>query len=302
MAAIPFWRRHWTSCALACAVATGCSMTQETVHQDGSFITGGSGGYGQSNPDASSRFTHKVFSGAKGDKPSQKLQLAYGQFQERQGDIGEARKSYEQVLAQDAKSVDAIIGLARLDQVAGRTTEAEQGFQKAIRLDSRSGRALDALGQFYLEQQRWNEAAPTLAKAMQIDPSDKTYRFHYAVALAKSGQVEQSWPYLVDSVGLAAAHYNTGLILHERGNLAGAEEHFVAAILQNPRMEQAQRWLDEIRRDQQGKPQLTAGKAPSPANAISPVAHSVSRSPSAPPPSAPVGQNARQWEQWKNQK
>src|SRR4029077_15488810 len=108
----------------------------------------------------------------------------------------------------DTKSVDAVIGLARLDQLGGRTAEAEAGFQKAIRMEPRSGRTQDALGQFYVDQKRWDEAVATLQSAMAAAPEVKDYRFHYAIALAKSGQIEQAVPHLVDTVGPAAAHYN----------------------------------------------------------------------------------------------
>jgi hypothetical protein len=54
---------------------------------------------------------------------------------------------------------------------------------------------------------------------------------------------------LTELVGSAATHYNIGLVLQERGELAGAEDEFIAAILENPRMQQAQYWLNEVRRE-----------------------------------------------------
>src|SRR5262249_34492164 len=184
-------------------------------------------------------------------KPSPRLQLALAQFQEQRGFTVEARKSYEQVLAADAPSIEAIIGVARLDQLAGRPADAEAGFQKAIQMDPHSGRALDALGQYYAEQKRWNEALPLLQRALAAAPDDKAICFHYAVTLAKVGHIDQASPLLVESVGRAAAHYNIGLILHERGDLAASEEEFVAAIVENPRLEQAQYWLNQVRREQE---------------------------------------------------
>jgi tetratricopeptide (TPR) repeat protein len=233
-----------------CGFALGC--VTEQAKKDGSFVTGGPGQYGQPAPGAvvatSATKTNNTDSNY---TPSPRLQLALAQFQEQRGFTVEARKSYEQVLAADAKSTEAIIGLARLDQVAGRTADAEAGFQKAIQMDPRSGHALDALGQFYAEQKRWNEALPLLQRAQAAAPADKTIRFHHAITLARVGQIDQAVPLLVESVGPAAAHYNIGLILHERGDLAGSEEQFLAAILDNPRLEQAQYWLNQVRREQE---------------------------------------------------
>jgi tetratricopeptide (TPR) repeat protein len=233
----------------ACFAALGC-VTEQT--REGSFVTGGPGQYGQPAPGVPSVVNAKP--GDKTYKPPSKLQLAVANFQETRGWYDEARKSYEQVLAGDAKSVDAVIGLARLDQVAGRAAEAEAGFKKAVQMDGSSGKSLDALGQFYLEQKRLSEAVATLQRAL-ASPADedtaKLVRFHYGIALARTGQLDQATPHLVQAVGSAAAHYNIGLILHERGELAASEEEFGAAILENPRLKPAQHWFNVVRRERE---------------------------------------------------
>jgi tetratricopeptide (TPR) repeat protein len=227
----------------------GC-VTEHT--REGSFVTGGPGQYGQPAPGTTAA---KSRPSDKDDyKGTPKLQLAVANFQEARGYYDEARKSYEKVLATDAKSVDAVIGLARLDQVGGRTAEAEAGFKKAVQMDASSAHSLDALGQFYVAQKRLNEAVATMQRAVASAGDEETakqVRFHYGIALAKNGQVEQAAPYLVQAVGSAAAHYNLGLILHERGELAASEEEFIAAILENPRLPQAQHWLNLVRRERE---------------------------------------------------
>jgi Flp pilus assembly protein TadD len=233
-----------------CGFALGC-VTEQTK-KDGSFVTGGPGQYGQPAPGTpAAASATKAKNTDTNYKPSPKLQLALAQFQEQRGFTVEARKSYEQVLAADGRATEAIVGLARLDQVAGRTADAEAGFQKAIQMDPQSGYALDALGQFYAEQKRWNEALPLLQRAQAAAPSDKTIRFHHAITLARVGKIDQAVPILIEAVGPAAAHYNIGLILHERGDLAGSEEQFLAAIVENPRLEQAQYWLNQVHREQE---------------------------------------------------
>src|SRR5262245_11112922 len=232
----------WLVCL--CATALGC-VTQQTT-KDGSFTTGGPSQVGQA---AAAGEAAKPSTSKKDDAnftPSTRLQLALAQFQEQRGERVEARKSYEKVLAADSKSIEAVIGLARLDQVAGRTAQAEAGFQKAIQMDPQSARPIDALGQFYADQKRWNDALPLLQRAHNTDPTDKTITFHYGTALSRLGQFEQAVPLLVEAVGSAAAHYNLGLILYERGELAASQAQFVAAILENPRMEQAQFWANKV--------------------------------------------------------
>jgi len=238
--------------ALTAFAATGC-VTQETTRMDGSFKTGGSGQYGEPAPGSVSRsLAGRSSSNKKAEYvPPPNLLLSKAQYDEQHGFRDEARKSYEQVLAKNSKSIEAVIGLARLDQVAGRTVEAEAGFQKAIKMEPRSAPALDALGQFYVEQKRWNEATATLQKAMAAAPQEKAYQFHYGIALGKAGRVSEAVPLLVASVGSAATHYNIGVILHEQGDLAASEEEFASAVMENPRMQQAQQWLADVRRERE---------------------------------------------------
>jgi Tfp pilus assembly protein PilF len=195
---------------------------------------------------------------------------------EKQGNVSEARSAYTQVLAEDRKSIDALIGLARVDQLAGRSAEAEQGFLKAIRVAPKSSAAHGALGQFYADQSKWDQAVGAFQAAVQNAPNDNNRRHQLAVALAKSGKIEQALPHFAKTVGEAEAHYNIGLLLHEKGDLAAAETHFLAAATQNPQLSQAQYWLDEVRRDKQlrgviaqGPGAGTAGAAASPVSQVS---------------------------------
>ncbi|MGQ0637107.1 MAG: tetratricopeptide repeat protein [Planctomycetaceae bacterium] len=250
-----------------CALATGCVTTYETVQNKSTISSAGPGDYGQPVPQPSAGHSESGgwFAGWWNPKRKIKSQthLAYARHEEsmasqaaarhdreeQRAALAAARKAYEQVLADNEKSIDAIIGVARLDQVAGKTHDAEQGFLKAVRLDPNCGRAHDALGQFYADQKRWPEATQALQKAMAAEPDERSFQFHYAIALAKSGQVDAARPHLVESVGPAAAHYNLGVILHDQGYPTKAEEEFVAALVENPRLEQAQRWLKDLRRE-----------------------------------------------------
>jgi Tfp pilus assembly protein PilF len=180
---------------------------------------------------------------------SPKLRLAYARMMEKQGNVAEARSAYTQLLAEDRRSVDALVGLARVDQLAGRTAEAEQGFLKAIKIAPKAAVAHAALGQFYADQQKWDQAVGAFQTAVQQAPSDNNHRHQLAVALARSGKIEQALPHFTKTVGEAEAHYNVGLLLHEKGDVAAAETHFLAAVTQNPQLSQAQYWLDEIRRE-----------------------------------------------------
>lgn len=222
-------------------------------------------------------------------KDPAKTHLAYGKWQEQLGKLADARRSYERVLGEDPDSIEAVLGLARLDQLGGRTQEAELGFKKALKLKPNDPHALDALGQFYAAQQRWPEAIEALNAAMLAAPAESTYRFHLAVALAQSGDVESAMPHFVKTVGEAEARYNIGYILHQKGDLDGARRQYLQAVTLRPDLRQAQEMLDELVRDQQDK-LLAEGSQP-----LQRMSHSTARSGQATRAAVPRGTNAGHW-------
>jgi tetratricopeptide (TPR) repeat protein len=179
---------------------------------------------------------------------SPRLELALAEFQKRRGYYSEARNSYSRVLAGYPESIEAIIGLAKLDQIAGNVADAERGFLSAVQLEP-SAVSLGALGQFYLDQNRCDEAEPTLRGALSAAPENKTLLFYYGISLARSGQIEQAFPSLIKAVGSAAAQYNIGLILHERGDLAASEVRLAKSVAEDSKLEQAHYWLKKVRRE-----------------------------------------------------
>lgn len=245
---IPVMRRHWIIAGGKLLLAgslcawTGCAAPSMPRMSMPSFNTA---------------WMPKFGGNKEKDEAPPKVRLAWAALQERDGNLVAARTSYQMVLDQDPKSLDALLGLARLDYLANRPDEAEHGFKRAVALAPESPEPLDAIGQFYAEQQRWPEAISALNGAVERGPNEKAYRYHLAVALAKSGDVAESLPHFNQSVGIAEAHYNVGLILYEKGESAAAEEQFLQAVIKNPQLEQAQTWLDEIRREGEAKQVLS---------------------------------------------
>lgn len=188
-----------------------------------------------------------------GPEPEKTAELSFasGRWMESVGNLIEARRNYEDVLEEHPTHVDALLGLARIDQLAGRTHEAEQRFLSALRHEPNSPVVLHALGKFYESEQRWPEAADAFNKTMLAAPTENRYRQDLAVALVHTGDVNAARTHFVRTVGDAAAHYNIGLILHEIGREDAAEQQMLLAVTKQPDMQQAQYWLDEIRRERE---------------------------------------------------
>lgn len=179
------------------------------------------------------------------------LSLAYARWMEDVGNLVEARRHYTDVTESKPKNIEAVLGLARIDQLSGRPHEAEQGFLKALKMDENSAAAMHALGQFYASQERWPEAVTQLNRSMLSAPTEKKYRYDLAVALVHTGDVDTALSHFLRTVGDAEAHYNVGLILHKDGKLREAEAQMLLAVTRKPELHEAQYWLDEIRREQE---------------------------------------------------
>ena len=186
-------------------------------------------------------------------KDPDKFYVTHGQLQEKMGDMDSARNSYEVALGENPKSVEAVLGLARLDQVAGRKIEAEKGFQKALEMSPKDPQVRASIGQFYAAEKKWDQAIALLGEASKAAPADKNIRYQLGIAMASAGDYQAAMPHLIRAVGEAEAHYNIGYILRDRGELQASESQFLQAVLLKPEFNEAQYWLDEIRREKENR-------------------------------------------------
>lgn len=177
-----------------------------------------------------------------------RLDLTYAQWQEQIGNLPAAEESYRRVLEERPDSIDAMIGLARLEQLAGRPESAERAYAQAARSAPGNAQIQNAFGQFYASQGRWADAAGKHAQATKADPGNAVYRQHYAVALAHAGRTGEALAQFQQAVGEAEGHYNLGYILYEQGRTELAEREFLQAVALRPDLDAAQTMLDEIRR------------------------------------------------------
>jgi len=190
-----------------------------------------------------------------------RLDLTYAQWQEHIGNLPAAEESYRRVLEERPDSVDAMIGLARLEQLAGRPESAERAYAQAARSAPGNAQVLNAYGQFYTSQGRWDDAVSTHSLATKAAPENATYRQHYAVALARGGRTGEALAQFKQAVGEAEGHYNLGYILYEQGRKDLAEREFLQAVTLRPDLEAAQMMLDELHRGGEDEAML-AGAAP----------------------------------------
>lgn len=175
---------------------------------------------------------------AKGNA-SPTIEQAYSALQA--GRLDEAQRHYENVLRNDRKNTDALLGLATIAAQQGHQERAQAFYQQALESDpndptaqagilSTRGQAdpnlsesrlktalaaqpdapalLFALGNLYARQRRWSEAQQAYFRAYSTDPENADFIFNLAVSLDQLRQPR-----------LAAQYYRMALQVSE---LSGA--------------------------------------------------------------------------------
>ncbi|MHB1117416.1 tetratricopeptide repeat protein [Sideroxydans sp.] len=187
----------------------------------------------------------------KADTITPALQDAWQAYQ--RGEYLSAAQGYHNVLAQDARNRDALLGLGAVAQQQGQDQTAQHYYRQVLLLDPRDPVALGAmasystdqvdsevrlkqmlseqpqaaalhyaLGNTYADQSRWAEAQQSYFSARALEPGNALFTFNLAVSLDHLGQSK-----------LAADHYRQALDL-DSSNSAGFDHV------------QAQRRLNEL--------------------------------------------------------
>lgn len=237
--------RHILVCLTSFALlplASGCITVQPPSFSLDSLT-------GKKSPSAQVAYEEPVEEAPPDPENPNQIKLAYARWMEDMGEFVEAKKHYTHVNNQEPKNVEAILGLARMEQAAGDAAAAEELLKKAIKLNPHAPAAQFALGQFHANQGNWDAATGPYTKAMLANPHEKRYRYHLAVALVRTGDINSALPHFIRTVGDAEAHYNVGLILFQQNRLREAEHHFELAATKKPDLQQAQNWLAHLRGD-----------------------------------------------------
>jgi tetratricopeptide (TPR) repeat protein len=186
------------------------------------------------------------------------LQAAYEALQ--QGDYANSRTLYSEVLADDPRSIDALLGMAAIAWKQGRAEEASRHYARVLELDPRntyaqaglismlgstdrvaaesrlkqligrepSGFLYFTLGNLYAEQGAWPAAQQAYFQAYQFQPDNADYAFNLAVGLEHLGQPNLALDYYRKALDLSfrkgRANFDQGLAIQRVGQLSGRVE------------------------------------------------------------------------------
>jgi len=152
-----------------------------------------------------------------------------------------AMKSLDRALDLNPNSVRALLHASWLQGESGQFRMAFERIRKALDLDPLSTVVNDAVGQLYYLSRDYESAIAAYRKALDLDLSDPSLHFHLA------------WPY--EQLG----RFDEAIELHTRAvELSGGSPLYQAALgycyALSGRREDAERILDELRRDPQAAP------------------------------------------------
>src|SRR5215469_906026 len=109
---------------------------------------------------------------------------------EKQGRFADAKEEYQQALAVDANSADALTGLANIDMRAQRFSDAEEVLRKLVALRPDDAGAHMQLGRMLAAAAKNDDAISELQTALKLAPGEKTAQRDLADLYAGAGKFD----------------------------------------------------------------------------------------------------------------
>jgi tetratricopeptide (TPR) repeat protein len=133
---------------------------------------------------------YKLAQRANAERPESHVNL--GIVNVKRGDLGAARRDYEQALALAPWFVPAYVNLADLMLIQGRDDEGATALRQALGVDPQNAAVHHALGLLLARQKRNAEALAELERAAQLAPGTPDYAYAYAIGLHSSGRTGEA--------------------------------------------------------------------------------------------------------------
>jgi Tfp pilus assembly protein PilF len=173
---------------------------------------------------------------------------------------GQARTLYAEILRDDPKNIDALLGSAAIAWKDGRADEAAHFYQRILELEPRNAYAQAGLismvggadpaasesrlrqliarepsaflyftlGNLYADQGQWPAAQQAYFQAYQSQPDNPDYAFNLAVGLEHLGQTRQALDFYRKALDLSfrkgRANFDQSLVIQRVGQLSSRVE------------------------------------------------------------------------------
>lgn len=150
------------------------------------------------------------------------------------GELDRARSAFERSLELDAKHVKTLLNLSRVLIEQGKPRDARTHVTTAVQLDSMSGDVHRMMGRVRTELRQPNEAVESYRVALSLQPTDVWSMNNMALVLIQQGRFDEALPPLARAVQLdssvAVFHNNLGIALERTGHYTMAAQSYRAAL------------------------------------------------------------------------
>ncbi|MFN2532521.1 MAG: tetratricopeptide repeat protein [Pyrinomonadaceae bacterium] len=152
----------------------------------------------------------------------------------KKGDSEKAEENYRQLIAAQANSVDALVGLAKVFQSRGDEKSTATYLSEARQAAKNSPELLYKIGVAALELKAFEQAQTILEEAVKIEPSESKYLTALGATLLKKSDLfaaEKVFYLAVESKpGNAQAQMYLGYVLYKQKKLAEAKKHLQKTV------------------------------------------------------------------------
>jgi len=153
-----------------------------------------------------------------------------GESAERQGNIDEAIRLYEQARTLDPGAAHLSRHLAMLYDQQGDDPRAQAAYAQALAQSPDDPDLLNDFGVYHLHRSRGVEAETWFRRALALQPTHQRAANNLGISLAVQGRMEESFVAFSEVAGPAAAYSNLGTVLMQQGKAEQAREHFRRAL------------------------------------------------------------------------
>jgi tetratricopeptide (TPR) repeat protein len=179
-------------------------------------------------------------------KPTPGLYVAMAQMAERSGGLAAAAEQYRRALNLDPGYLDALLGMARLNDRQNNFEEANKFYAEAAKRHPQIAATHNDRALCLARQGKLQESAACLAQAVTLQPDRALYRNNLATVLVHLGQSDAALKQLASVQSKPIAHYNLAVLLVQQNQLQLAAEHFRTAAELDPTLEPARQWAARL--------------------------------------------------------
>jgi len=142
---------------------------------------------------------------------------------EREKLLAQAKKIYLEVLANEPKNVDALLGLGQLYHVSGETDKLLEIEKKASSLHAQNAKVWAWVAVRQAQVKNFEAAVESYQRAVKLDPDNRMYRIHLGFTLARGGRYAEGYEWLSRSMREAEARFNVAQMMIHNGDVEKAK-------------------------------------------------------------------------------